>query len=183
MVAYLVSATDNQEADSQFNGNIEGMSSDERSPAGPNAELTSRLGYLLKHAQLRLNELTSAVLAPHDVDAKEWAVLLALATDDALSQLHVAYRLRIDRTTMVALLDALEAKGLVVRRPHPADRRRNVVELTTAGRDTLDHATKAGEEAERRFLSPLDHRQAHQLRDALRVLIGPEPQPRPKELP
>lgn len=59
------------------------------------------------------------------------------------------------RTTMVALLDGLEAKGLVKRHPHPGDRRRNLVELTTSGRRALRKATEASDGAERRFLAPL----------------------------
>jgi DNA-binding MarR family transcriptional regulator len=37
---------------------------------------------------------------------------------------------RVDRATMVVLIDELENKGLVQRRPHPEDRRKNVVALT-----------------------------------------------------
>jgi hypothetical protein len=52
---------------------------------------------------------------------------------------------------MVALVDALEAKGLVQRRPHPDDRRKNLVELTGTGHDTRRRASQASEDAERRF--------------------------------
>lgn len=149
---------------------------DERPRQRPARELNSLLGHLLKHAQRRLAELTATALAPHGVDGKEWAVLLALAAGDPTSQQRIAHRLGIDRTTMVSLLDVLETKGLVTRHPHPEDRRRNVVELTTGGRDTLERATEACDDAERRFLSPLDHRQAQQLGDALRALIAPERQ-------
>jgi DNA-binding MarR family transcriptional regulator len=43
------------------------------------------------------------------------AVLLVLAGREPASQRQAATRLGIDRTTMVALLDALENKGLVTR--------------------------------------------------------------------
>jgi DNA-binding MarR family transcriptional regulator len=42
--------------------------------------------------------------------------------------------LRIDRTTMVALLDDLEAKGYVARQRHPHDRRAFLVHPTDSGR-------------------------------------------------
>ena len=106
---------------------------DLRLASGPGAEVTSRLGYLLKHAQLQLGELTSAALAPYGLSGRELAVLLSLAGGEPASQQEAAQRLGVDRTTMVALLDALEAKGLVTRHPHAGDRRRNVVELTPAG--------------------------------------------------
>jgi DNA-binding MarR family transcriptional regulator len=41
------------------------------------------------------------------------AVLTVLAAGRPLSQLEAARRLGVDRTTMIARVDALEAKGLV----------------------------------------------------------------------
>jgi DNA-binding MarR family transcriptional regulator len=144
---------------------------DPRADDGPVPELTSRLGYLLKHAQLRLGELTMAALAPYGINGRELAVLLSLAGGEPASQQEAAHRLGVDRTTMVALLDALEAKGLVARHPHAGDRRRNVVELTPAGKQTLRAATEASDAAERVFLAPLTEPAAHQLRAALQALV------------
>jgi DNA-binding MarR family transcriptional regulator len=138
---------------------------------GPGPELTSRLGYLLKHARVKLGELTAAALAPYGLDGRELAVLLVLAGREPASQQQAARRLGIDRTTMVALLDALEGKGLVARHPHAEDRRRNVVELTGLGRDILGDAARAADDAERRFLAPLTESAARQLKDALRTLL------------
>ena len=135
--------------------------------------MTSRLGYLLKHAQLQLGELTSAALAPYGLSGRELAVLLSLAGGEPASQQEAAQRLGVDRTTMVALLDALEAKGLVTRHPHAGDRRRNVVELTPAGQQTMRAATEASDDAERRFLAPLTRQAADQLRAALQLLVTP----------
>jgi DNA-binding MarR family transcriptional regulator len=146
---------------------------DLRLASGPGAEVTSRLGYLLKHAQLQLSELTSAALAPYGLSGRELAVLLSLAGGEPASQQEAAQRLGVDRTTMVALLDALEAKGLVTRHPHAGDRRRNVVELTPAGQQTMRAATEASDDAERRFLSPLTEQAAGRLRAALQLLVTP----------
>jgi DNA-binding MarR family transcriptional regulator len=144
---------------------------DQQAGQGPAPELVGRLGYLLKHAQLRLSELTAAALAPFGVNGRELAVLLVLAGSEPASQQQAAVRLGVDRTTMVALLDALEDKGLVTRHPHVQDRRKNVVELTTVGRDTLHHATRAADDAERRYLAPLTKSAAQELKDALHALI------------
>jgi DNA-binding MarR family transcriptional regulator len=141
---------------------------------GPSPELTRRLGYLFKHARLRLSELTGAALEPYGVDGRDLAVLTVLAANEQASQLQLARRLGVDRTTMVALLDGLQRRGLVTRRTHSEDRRRNAVELTVTGRDVFEQATKAGDEAERRFLAPLSPHDADQLRRTLRLLIHPE---------
>ena len=140
---------------------------------GPGPELTTRLGYLLKHVQERLREQSSAALAPYGVDGRELAVLVVLASAEPASQQQAAQRLGVDRTTMVGLLDALEGKGLVTRHPHAADRRRNVVELTAAGRDTFRDAIRASDEAERRFLAPLSQPAAERFREALQQLLAP----------
>ncbi len=133
-----------------------------------------RLGYLLKHAHLSYAELAGSALAPHGVDGREVAVLSRLSGPDPLSQQEIARRLGIDRTTMVALVDALERKGLVERHPHPDDRRKNLVALTAAGRETLAAATRALDEAERRFLGPLGEAGAREFTEALRrLLAGP----------
>lgn len=142
---------------------------------GPGPELTSRLGYLLKHAQLRLSELTGAALEPHGVTGRDLAVLLVLADQEQASQQQAARRLGVDRTTMVALVDGLAHKGLVTRRPHADDRRKNVVELTAAGRTTLKRATQASDDAEGRFLAPLSQSGAEQLKSSLLALIQARP--------
>ena len=143
-------------------------------PGGPPPELAGRLGYLLKHAQLGLAELTAAALEPFGLTGRELAVLTVLASDEPASQQQAAQRLGVDRTTMVALVDVLEDKGLVQRHAHAEDRRRNVVELTEKDRDRLDQAGKTAQEAERRFLAPLSRKDAQRLKAALLAVIQPE---------
>ena len=43
---------------------------------------------------------------------------------------------------MVAVVDSLEARGLVERRPHPSDRRSRILHITVDGRKVLDRATQ-----------------------------------------
>lgn len=140
--------------------------------AGP--EVTGRLGYLFKHAGMLMAELNAEALAPLGITAREHAVLLLLADHEPSSQQQAASRLGLDRTTMVAILDTLEDRGLVSRHPHAEDRRRNVVELTATGKDTMRRATKASDAAERKLLAPLSREDAQRLRAALRrVVVGP----------
>jgi DNA-binding MarR family transcriptional regulator len=142
-------------------------------PSGPPPELTGRLGYLLKHAQLGLAELTAAALAPFGLTGRELAVLTVLASGEPASQQQAAQRLGVDRTTMVTLIDALEDKGLVRRHAHAEDRRRNVVALTEEGHGTLHRAGQAAQQAERRFLAPLSAEEARRLKAALLAVILP----------
>jgi DNA-binding MarR family transcriptional regulator len=129
-----------------------------------------RLGELLKQAQARLQELLRETLKPYGIDGRELALLGLLADEAPLSQQQAARGLGIDRTTMVSLVDGLEGKGLVRRRAHPEDRRRNMVELTDEGHRTRDLAASAAVAAEERFMAPLAEGDVRRLREMLGLL-------------
>lgn len=129
--------------------------------------LSARLIYLLKRALAELHHLHDEHLGPYGIDARELGVLLSLDGREPESQQQAARRLGVDRTTMVAVLDSLEGKRLVVRQTDPDDRRRNVVVVTDAGKDVLAHATRASDDAERELLADLDATEAAQLRSLL----------------
>ncbi len=134
--------------------------------------LAYRLGYLLKHAQQQLVQASAPAMAPFGIDGRELAVLAVLGADKPLSQQEAAEQLGIDRTTMVAHVDALEDKGLVARRRSPQDRRKNIVELTSAGQKCLREAGRARDEVERDFLAPLGAAGAEEFVRALHVLVA-----------
>ena len=137
--------------------------------------IDDRLGFLLKHVHQRLIETAGPALLPYGIDGRELAVLTVLGGEVPLSQQEAARELMIDRTTMVAMVDALEAKGLVLRRPDPADRRRNLVQPTDTGREVLSGATAARDAAEREFLAPLGPDGSREFRAALRALLHAPP--------
>jgi DNA-binding MarR family transcriptional regulator len=146
---------------------------DDPADAAPLPALADRFGYLLKHAQLRLADLTRAALAPFGISGRELAVLLAIDHRPPASQQEIARRMAVDRTTMVALIDDLEDKDLVQRQQDPDDRRKNVVVLTGLGRTTLRQATAAAGEAERRLLGSLSDDESAMLRKALQAIVFP----------
>jgi MarR family transcriptional regulator, lower aerobic nicotinate degradation pathway regulator len=57
---------------------------------------------------------------------------------------------------MVRTVDALEARGLVVRRPSPTDRRAYAVEITDEGRAVFREASKVAREVGEGLLACLD---------------------------
>lgn len=122
---------------------------------------------------MRLAELTAAALAPSEITGRQLAVLLVIAEQPPTSQLQIATRMGVDRTTMVALIDALEHKKLVERQPDPTDRRRNVVAMTSSGRETTQLAATAADKAERTFLEALAPADIAIVRHALRLLAFP----------
>jgi MarR family transcriptional regulator for hemolysin len=59
--------------------------------------------------------------------------VLSKAMVGEFTQGHLAELCDLDRTTMVATLDELEAAGLAERRPAPGDRRARIIAVTAAG--------------------------------------------------
>jgi DNA-binding MarR family transcriptional regulator len=143
------------------------MSARRQDPAAAAGNGLPRLGYLLKHAQLAYSELAQSAFTSLDIRPHAWAALTALDKPGERSQTEVAAMLGVDRTTMVALVDELQGRGLVERLPHAEDRRKNVVRLTAAGRRVMREGAKAADECERRFLAPLDDADAQTLKRAL----------------
>ena len=84
------------------------------------------------------------------------------------TQQALAAQLSIDRTNLVGLLNELESEGLIERRRSPEDRRRHIVEVTPAGRETLAKAEFALAAVEDQVLAALDATQ----REALYQLLA-----------
>jgi MarR family transcriptional regulator for hemolysin len=64
-----------------------------------------------------------------------WLTIAILAkSKDELSQRALADQLGVEGPSVVAMLDRLEAAGLVLRAPSPTDRRVKLIHLTDAGR-------------------------------------------------
>lgn len=104
-------------------------------------------------------------------------VLMALLNTpgNTLEPCQLAERLLISRPSITGLLDTLQSKGLIVRRPHDRDGRRVLVELTWEGRSLLhDHfpAHYAGVEA---LVQDLSDEEMATLVSLLRRLHGAAP--------
>jgi len=92
-------------------------------------------GFLLNQAVLRLNAAHDRALAPDGLTGAQWTVLWLLATGRAQTPAAVSSYLGVDTGAITRLLDRLETKGLVARRPNPADRRSVMLALTPRGND------------------------------------------------
>jgi DNA-binding MarR family transcriptional regulator len=98
-------------------------------------------------------------------------VLVVLSGKGSISQHEIGLCTHIDRTTMVALIDDLEQKGLVERQEHPTDRRSHSLVLTAKGKELLPKAHKLSEAAEKNFLNGLTAREQKEVIQLLRKLI------------
>lgn len=135
--------------------------------------INARVGYLLNAASARIHESTAAALAPLGLSPRESGVLHHVRSLGPISQRALGLVLRIDRTTMVAMIDALEAKGLVSRAADPRDRRAHALTVTREGRQISRRADLIVLRVERRFLAALPDAEANALRRTLARLIDP----------
>lgn len=134
-----------------------------------------RLSFLLKRAFALMDEATERELAQLSVNGREFAVLTLVDAEGAASQQRLAGRIGVDRTTMVALIDALEDRRLVSRRRDPSDRRAYIVEATPAGRKTLQGALRAVKLAEQQALASLTATEAAAFKQTLQRLAQAPP--------
>lgn len=144
----------------------------EREGTTPSA-LAGRLGYLLGRAHLEHRRIAEERLAPLGLRGKEFGALTILATEGEMSQQHLGELMGVDRTTMVAVVDALQSAGLVERERDPRDRRAYALRATSRGRRVLGQATTAAREAEDAFLARLPAADRDELRRLLAVLLAP----------
>ena len=142
-------------------------------PPGPSASLADNLGFLLGNAHDRHRALAASRLVAVGLAPKEYGALSVLVAEGPLTQQQLGRRTGIDRTTMVAVADALEGKGFAVRERSPADRRAYELRATAQGRRTHGRAARAMQRAEGEFLEALSERQRGQLKSMLRLLALP----------
>jgi DNA-binding MarR family transcriptional regulator len=99
-------------------------------------------------------------------------VLWLLDDEGSMSQQQLGRKLRIDRTTMVKMVDQLEGRKLVRRKDHPEDRRVYLVEITPAGKKALTLLQKVADQMEKKLLIGFTEDERMLIRRALLTLAG-----------
>jgi DNA-binding MarR family transcriptional regulator len=138
--------------------------------------MRDRVPFLLYRAAELSHSLANGMLARVQLTARQVGILTLVTEWEPMTQKALGDALRIDRTTMVSLIDDLERKGYVVRQRHPLDRRAFLVHPTEPGRTAKAEAIAILDEQQRRFLAPLTPAQRKQLGTLLKRLQRP-PEP------
>jgi DNA-binding MarR family transcriptional regulator len=102
-------------------------------------------------------------LSPLGLRSRHLVALTVLRDRGGSTQQALSTTLQIDRTNLVGLLNELEAHNLIERRRSSEDRRRHIVDLTTAGTDLLAKAEFLLVAVEDEVLSALDDEQREAL--------------------
>jgi DNA-binding MarR family transcriptional regulator len=130
------------------------------------AFMLSSLGYAISRG-------FHEVLRPLELEPGEFTLMRAVAANEGEAQNALAERLRISPSWMVAIVDELEKRDLLERRPHARDRRVRNLHLTAAGKKLLKQAERRAEGFDRQVSDQLDGAELQQLLDLLdRVAAG-----------
>lgn len=121
------------------------MSSEKR-----DENLTSEIGVIpstersLPIAMLRARETMMApirqMLNKADVTEQQWRVLRVLAERGTMDPKDIAREACLLNPSLTRIMQLLEKKALIIRKDHPNDRRKVLLDITPAGMDLLQSA-------------------------------------------
>ncbi len=128
-------------------------------------------GFLLARVGAESRRRFTQTLVGLNLRHSEFAVLITMAGRGATSQADLGDLVGIDPRNLVAVIDGLEAAGLLERTTDPDDRRRHAVRLTRAGSAKLQRLKRLGAELEDEFLRPLTRQDRTRLHRLLLKLL------------
>jgi DNA-binding MarR family transcriptional regulator len=132
--------------------------------------LQDDLGYVLRRAQLAIFQGFFETFAPFDIRPAQYSVLTVIEFNPGISQARAADALGIKRPNFVAMIDALEARGLARRVPAEDDRRFHGLYLTDEGGALMAKLHKIAATQERVIVERLGASEYRRLRESLRMV-------------
>ncbi|MCC6608448.1 MAG: MarR family transcriptional regulator [Burkholderiales bacterium] len=150
-----------------------------RTRARPAAELDhgllpALLGYQLRLAQLAVFRDFAAAAREFGVSPGRFGMLVLVEANPGVTQTRLAEAVGLDRSTLVAVLDQLEERGLLERR-QGEDRRTNGLWLTRRGKVVLARMKDRVALHEARIAAQLNDAERRTLLGLLRRLTGSAP--------
>ncbi|MVA25254.1 MarR family winged helix-turn-helix transcriptional regulator [Agrobacterium vitis] len=131
-------------------------------------DLEKVLGFHLRLANVAVFQDFQATMSGLALTPKQFAVLELIDNNAGASQIDFAQSLRMDKATMMALINKLEGRGAVERRPSQVDRRRQELFVTEEGQRVLAAAKELRHGHEARFTERFSKDELAQLLSFLR---------------
>lgn len=139
-------------------------------PGDPPSRIRALPSWQLSRVAARAARLVSVRAAELGVTRSTYSSLAALEEFGPSSQAELGRQVGLDRKDVSSLIAGLEADGLVLRESDSHDRRRNVIEITAAGRALLERLDEAFTAAQDDLLAVLSVRDRAQLARLLEAL-------------
>ena len=125
------------------------------------------IGALLGRVKMEIGAAVDAELAPLDITAAQYVVLMSIALQDCDSASELCKGMSYDPGAMTRMLDRLERRGLVRRVANPNDRRAFNLELTAEGKAVYPKLRASVMKVLNRFLDGFTQKEARQLESFL----------------
>ena len=138
-------------------------------PALDRGLLPSLLGYMLRRTQSAVFDDFAATFAKagEALTPGEFGLLVLVDRNTGLSQMALARALGIDRSTLVPILDRLQARGLLLRHRSPTDGRTHALALTVPGEKALGRFARLVKNHEKRIAAGLSSAETRTLIELL----------------
>ncbi len=131
---------------------------------GADARATECYANLIRTGDMLMAEHARRLQADFGISPTAGMVLSAVeGAGRPLTPTDIASRLIVTTASVTSLLDTLERRGFVRRRPHPDDRRRLLVEVTADGQLVLDRLLPGMHAFERRMFEGVPEADMRQL--------------------
>ncbi len=140
--------------------------------ASPAMHHRDELRHLLVTLALRLRADGVEPAGRIGLTTSAFSILARLTLEGPVSVKELVADLSVPASTMTALVDRLDEKGLVQRRPDPSDRRSVQLEATRAAAGALLESTAGFERVAAQMLTALSEREREDLLHLLRRAIG-----------
>ncbi len=142
------------------------------SPAGLEGDRApSTLAFLLSQVGIYASQRFAERIAALDLQPPLFRVLNAVDAAEGNSQQAIGEAIGAPASRMVSIVDELEQRGLVDRRPHPSDRRIRALYLTAAGRKLLARGRKIAAEHEEDLTRGMSETERKRLAALLQKLV------------
>jgi DNA-binding MarR family transcriptional regulator len=125
------------------------------------------VAFLLSSLGFAVSRGFHKMLEPLGLEPGEFALLRAVDASGGEAQNALAERLHISPSWMVAIVDELERRELLERRPHARDRRVRNLHLTPAGKKLLRQAERKAQQFDQQVTDPLTETELRELLELL----------------
>jgi MarR family transcriptional regulator, lower aerobic nicotinate degradation pathway regulator len=110
------------------------------------SQLTTHLGYWLRHVSNHVSQAFARKLAAKDVTVAEWAFMRVLYDREPTSPSRLANEMGMTRGAITKLADRLLSKGLIDRAASPDDGRSHRLRLTAQGANLVPELAALADE-------------------------------------
>ncbi len=121
------------------------------------SRLQSQPGHLIRRAQQVAVAIFMDECTRFDLTPVQYASLSAIEAHPDCDATRLSALIAFDRSTLGDVLERLEAKNLLSRRPTSRDKRIKLLRITSKGRRLLTNVAASADRAQQRMLAPLTH--------------------------